>query len=144
MFGGVKNKILTFGNEDNYTALDIGVIDLFSVLVDFIKIGSPCGFILSGSRLKILESASLPLGILDALRPTTATHVLETDDVLLFLSDGITSAFPSTSDLYEILKTIPTSNPQVLADELLSHALAYYGGIAEDDMTVVAVRLFNP
>ncbi len=137
------NKLLTFSKEETFACVDIAVIDLDTGKADVIKIGSPSGFILSGSSLKILESASLPLGILDALRPTTATHVLESDDVLLFLSDGITSAFPSTSDLYEILKTVPTSNPQLLADGLLEQSLSAYGGVAMDDMTVVAVRVFN-
>lgn len=137
------NKLLTFSKEETFACVDIAIIDLDTGKADVIKIGSPSGFILSGSSLKILESASLPLGILDALRPTSATHVLESDDVLLFLSDGITSAFPSTSDLYEILKTVPTSNPQLLADGLLERALSAYGGVAMDDMTIVAVRVFN-
>lgn len=137
------NKLLTFSKEETFACVDIAVIDLDSGQADVIKIGSPSGFILSGSRLTLLESESLPLGILDAVRPTTASHILSFDDVLLFLSDGITSAFPSTSDLYEILKTVPASNPQALADGLMDCALNAYGGIALDDMTVVAVRVFS-
>ena len=97
---------------------------------------------LSGATLKILESATLPLGILESLRPVTASHVLIENDVLLFLSDGITSAFPSTTDLYEVLKVLPSSNPQLLAEELLQKAVEGYGGKAMDDMTVLAVRLY--
>lgn len=63
--------------------------------------------------------------------------------MLLFLSDGITSAFGSSSDLYEALKKIPASNPQQLADTLLQQAVTLYGGTAKDDMTVLAVRLFK-
>lgn len=137
------NKLLTFSKEESFACVDIAVIDLDSGGADVVKIGSPSGFILSGSTLKILESATLPLGILESLRPVTASHSLEENDVLLFLSDGITSAFGSTADLYEILKTVPTSNPQQLADGLLEYALSAYGGVAMDDMTVLAVRLFK-
>ena len=137
------NKLLTFSKEETFACVDIAVVDLDSGKADIVKIGSPSGFILSGTTLKILESATLPLGILESLHPVTASHVLEENDVLLFLSDGITSAFGSTSDLYEILKTVPTSNPQQLADGLLDRALAAYGGRAMDDMTVLAVRLFK-
>lgn len=136
------NKLLTFNKEESFACVDIAVVDLDSGKADIVKIGSPSGFILSGTTLKILESATLPLGILESLHPVTASHVLEEDDVLLFLSDGITSAFGSTSDLYEILKTVPTANPQQLADGLLYRALEAYGGKAMDDMTVLAVRLF--
>ena len=136
------NKLLTFSKEESFACVDIALIDLDTGSADIVKIGSPSGFILSGSTLKILESATLPLGILESLRPVTASHVLLENDVLLFLSDGITSAFPSTTDLYEVLKTIPSSNPQLLAEGLLQKALEGYGGKAMDDMTALAVRLY--
>ena len=47
------------------------------------------------------------------------------------------------ADLYETVKNIPATNPQELADQLLEKALAAYGNVAKDDMTVVAVRLFE-
>ena len=94
--------------------------------------------------MKVLENTSLPLGILDAIRPNTAEHHLNGNDVLLFISDGIADAFGSTTDLYETLRTVPMHNPQQLADELLQRALSAYGGIAKDDMTAIAVRLFQP
>ena len=91
----------------------------------------------------MLESTSLPLGILDNLRPDGASYDLLENDVLLFLSDGIADAFGSASDLYEVLRAIPLHNPQQLADSLLDAALKAYGGTAKDDMTAVAVRLFK-
>lgn len=137
------NKLLTFSKEESFACVDIAIIDLDTGRADIVKIGSPSGFILSGTTLKILESATLPLGILESLHPVTATHVLEEDDVLLFLSDGITSAFGSTADLYDALKTVTISNPQALADEVLKSALSAYGGKAMDDMTALAIRLFK-
>ena len=137
------NKLLTFSREETFACVDIAVVDLDTGSADIVKIGSPTGFILSGNTLKILESGSLPLGILESLHPDTASYPLEPDDVLLFLSDGITSAFGSTTDLYEVLKHVPAVNPQELADSLLAQALSLYGGVAKDDMTVLAVRLFK-
>ncbi len=138
------NKLLTFSKEETFACVDIAVVDLDSGETDIVKIGSPMGFILSEKNVKVLEGSSLPLGILDSLHPDTAAHTLSENDVLLFLSDGITDAFGSASDLYETLKTIPIGNPQQLADTLLERALASYGGVAKDDMTAVAVRLFKP
>lgn len=137
------NKLLSFNREETFACVDIGIVNLDTGRTDVVKIGSPMGFILSGNTLRVLDSSSLPLGILDALRPDTATYALQAGDVLLFLSDGITSAFPSTADLYETLKHLPDTNPQQIADDLLSYALSLYGGTAKDDMTVLAVRLFK-
>ncbi len=137
------NKLLAFNREESFACVDIAVVDLDSGEANVVKIGSPTGFILSGNALKILDSATLPLGILDSLHPEASTYVLKENDVLLFLSDGITSAFGSTADLYENLKKLPASNPQELADCILQKAIEEYGNLSKDDMTVVAVRLFK-
>ncbi len=137
------NKLLTFSKEETFACVDIAIVDLNSGKADVVKIGAPAGFILSANAVKVLENASLPLGILDAVRPNAAEYQLNENDILLFISDGIADAFGSTTDLYETMRTIQIRNPQELADELLQRALSSYGGNAKDDMTVVAVRLFK-
>ncbi len=138
------NKLLTFSREESFACVDVATVDLDSGRTDVVKIGSPIAFILSGNTVKILEGSSLPLGILDALRPDTASYELAENDVLLFISDGISDAFGTAADLYECLRSIPIHNPQQLADSLLESALRAAGGVAKDDMTAVAVRLFKP
>ncbi len=137
------NKLMTFNQEESFACVDIAIIDLGNGQADIVKIGSPIGFILSGNTVKVLEGSSLPMGILDALRPDFATHELLPNDILLFLSDGVADAFGSTADLYEILRRVPIHNPQQLVDTLMQQALQAYGGVAKDDMTAVAVRLFE-
>ena len=137
------NKLLTFSKEETFACVDIALIDLEQGNADIVKIGSPYGFILSENAVKVLEGGSLPLGILDSLHPDTASYKLSENDVLLFLSDGITDAFGSIADLCDVLKSVPTNNPQQLVDSLLSQALDLYDGDAKDDMTAVAVRLFR-
>ncbi len=136
------NKLLAFSKEETFACVDIGIVNLDDGKADVVKIGSPVAFILSGNTVKVLEGNSLPLGILDSLHPDTASYDLAENDVLLFLSDGITGAFGSTTDLYEVLKGVPIHNPQQLTDLLLEKALSAYGGVAKDDMTAVAVRLY--
>ena len=137
------NKLLTFNREETFACVDIAVVDLDDGRTDIVKIGSPVSFILSGNTVKVLDGGSLPLGILDCMHPDAASYTLVENDVLLFLSDGITGAFPSTADLYDVLKGISIGNPQQLTDTLLQKALQLYGGAAKDDMTAVAVRLFR-
>ena len=83
------------------------------------------------------------MGILDSLHPNSSSYELGDDDVLLFISDGVSDAFGSTTDLYDTLRNIPLNNPQQLTDNLLERALRAYGGKAKDDMTAIAVRLFK-
>lgn len=59
------------------------------------------------------------------------------------MSDGITSAFPSQTDLYEFLQELKPLNPQNLADTILAAALDKTGHKACDDMTVLCTRIFE-
>ena len=104
---------------------------------------SPLAFLLTETQTEILESESLPLGILDAVRPTVLSRELNDGDVLVFLSDGITAAFGSSADIADFLGTMRLTNPQAVADDLLAGALNRTGGIAPDDMTVLAVRILR-
>ena len=116
-------------------------MDLDFGRADVVKIGAPTGFILSSSGVQILESDSLPLGVLERVHPTTAAYPFKAEDTLVFLSDGVTGAFADGVELFDVVQTIPRSNPQNFVDTLLKIALERYGGIAKDDMTALAVRI---
>jgi stage II sporulation protein E len=137
------NRVLNFNQEESYACLDIALIDLTSGETGIIKIGSPFGFIIRNEEIKILENDSLPIGILDQLKPNTKKEQLLAGDLLLLISDGISLAFGSSTDMFEFLKNCPSKNPQVLCDSVLKEAIRLYGGIAQDDMTVLATRVFE-
>ena len=137
------NKLLAFNRKDDFTAMDIGVIDLSSGGADFIKIGSPYSFVVTKDSVKIVEGNSLPLGILDEMRPTISRTTLSSGDVIVFMSDGVSDAFGSSGDLVGFLSSQRALNPKILADNILSRALALTGGEAKDDMTAFCVRIFK-
>lgn len=136
------NKVLSINTEDSFTALDIGVVDLASLRADFIKFGAPFGFIITADGIRIVEGNSLPLGILEDLKPEISSITLSPNDMLVFFSDGVSDAYRSSSEMIDFLRTLPAKNPQNLADEILSHAVALEGGAKKDDMTVLCVRVF--
>ena len=137
------NRLLSFNRQESFACLDAAAVNLDSGRADIVKVGSPLSFLLSDAKIEILESDSLPLGILEGVHPTVLSRTLKDGDVLLFLSDGITSAFGSSADIADFLSTAHLSNPQTLADEILAAALARTGETAQDDMTILAVRLFS-
>ncbi len=137
------NKLLSFNRDERFTCIDIAAVNLNTGIADFVKIGSPAGVIVREGEIKVLESQSLPLGILDNLRPNVCSEQLKNGDIVVFMSDGITSAFPSYSDLYEFLQGLNPLNPQNLADKILAGALARCGQTVADDMTVLCTRLFS-
>ena len=110
---------------------------------DFIKYGSPYGFILGEKGIKIVEGNSLPLGIIDELKPSVCTSTLSDGDIVLLLSDGISDAFGSSGEIIDFLRLQIAKNPQTLADNTLNKAVELNGGIKKDDMTALAIRIFK-
>lgn len=137
------NKLLSINAEDNFTALDISVVDLKNCQADFIKYGSPYGFILGERGIKIVEGNSLPLGILDDLKPSVCHTDLSQESMILLVTDGISDAFGSADDLIEFVRSLPALNPQSLTDEILKRALQLSNEKPADDMTALAVRIFK-
>lgn len=135
------NRLLSFNKEESFACIDIAAVDLSEGYADIVKVGSPLGFVLSENKIEVLESDSLPLGILDGVKPTTMRKKLSDGDALLFISDGVTDAFGSSADIADFLASLSPRNPQALCDSLITEALARSGG-AKDDMTAVAARLF--
>ena len=138
------NKLLAINTEDTFTALDIAVINLKNASADFIKYGSPYGFIIGEEGIKIVEGNTLPLGILSELKPSVCTANLNDGDVLLFVTDGVSDAFKSTNEIIEFLKGVTAKNPQALADQVIEKALSLTNGAKHDDMTALAIRIFSP
>ena len=137
------NKLLSVNVDESFTALDISVIDLNTKKADFIKYGAPYGFIINDTGVKIIEANTLPLGILEDLKPSVCSTVLESGDMILLITDGIADAFKSSSEIIDYLRKVPAKNPQALADDILNHALKLDDNKKNDDMTALAVRIFD-
>ena len=137
------NKLLAINTEDSFTALDVAIIDLNNCAADFIKYGSPYGFIIGKSGIKIVEGNTLPLGIIDELKPSICSTCLEAGNMVVLVSDGISDSFDSSSAFIDFLREMPSKNPQTLADEILKKAISLSSGEKRDDMTVLAVRLYK-
>ncbi len=134
------NSLIAFSAEETFSCLDLAAVNLDTGYADVVKIGSPAGYLISGEELKILEGESLPIGMLEAVHPATMRVALKEDDFLVFMSDGITSAFGSSSDLCAYLSGLRPVNPQALAENVLKSALERTKD-TDDDMTVLAVKL---
>lgn len=137
------NKLLSINTEDSFTALDVTVVDLNECSADFIKYGSPYGFIINDDGIKIIEGNTLPLGILSELKPSVCKANLSPGDTILLVTDGISDSFGSSAAMIDFIRTLPAKNPQTLADTVMKKALEITDGAKNDDMTALAVRIFK-
>ncbi|PKK95997.1 MAG: hypothetical protein CVV59_00855 [Tenericutes bacterium HGW-Tenericutes-4] len=136
------NKLLSLGNEEVFTALDICVVDLRKSIADFIKVGAPEGYIKNKENVDIVKTGSLPLGILEEMQPAITKKVLVGQDLIVMFSDGVIDSFVSRDSFKNFLNTITTINPQTFAEEILDQVLENYANEPKDDCTVIAARVF--
>ncbi len=137
------NRLLNVGGEDNFAALDICAIDLNKGICDFIKLGSPEGYIKGKANTEIIESNALPVGILEELTPSISTKSVNSGDIIVLVSDGVSEAFGERDKLKEYIFSDDTINPQQLAENILYRALTLAGNVAKDDMTVLTMRVYK-
>ena len=136
------NKLLAINNQENYSTLDVCLLDLENQLADFIKVGAPFGLIKHNDGLEFVEGGALPIGALDNINPTIYKTTISTKDIVILATDGITDAFETAENLKDFVSKLVSTNPQVLAETILNEALRLNKNSAKDDMTVLVARTY--
>lgn len=135
----VINKLLSAKGGENFSALDIAVVNLRNGNCDFIKLGGVESVIAHKDEYEIVEGGALPLGILETVKPCVSRRNLSNGDMLIMFSDGITDSIGSDG-VVRISEQQKTSNPQTLANEIIEDS-CFVGH--NDDKTVLCVKIFN-
>ncbi len=135
------NKLLAGSGNEVFCAVDICVVDLYNGLVDFIKLGAADGLVKSNKTVQIVSGSSLPLGVLEEMKPSVTKKALSSGDMLLLASDGFNDCFRDPDLLAETFDSVTLTNPQTVADEMMDKALELCSDKPQDDMTVIVARL---
>lgn len=139
------NSVLILGDSDErFATIDMSVIDLYSGVSEFVKIGSAPTFIKTSSGVEMLKSTSIPVGILDDVDFETNIVNLENGDMIIMVSDGVSDADENNKNSWvtKALSEYDSGNPKDVADYLLKRAKAHVGEEC-DDMTVIVSKVWK-
>ena len=143
----LANSIMLTGNQWQEPAtVDMALIDQYSGICQFLKLGAACTYIKSGNWAECIKSTSLPMGALEEVDMETITKKLYDGDFVIMVSDGIVDALdcPDKEEaMGRIIMDIHTANPKQMAISVLSQALAKCKGVPEDDMTVICTGIWE-
>ncbi len=143
----LANSIMLTGNQwQEPAAVDMALIDQYSGICQFLKLGAACTYIKRGNWVECIKSTSLPMGVLEEVDMETITKKMYDGDFVIMVSDGIVDALdcPDKEEaMGRIIMDIHTANPKQMAINILSHALAKCKGIPEDDMTVICTGIWE-
>lgn len=142
------NSILVLkSSEEVFTTIDMSVLDLYKGNAQFIKIGSAPTFIKKKDRVEIINSNTLPVGILKEVDFNIYESNIEDGDFIIMMSDGILDSNASSDDkeswMAEIIKNINSGNPQTIADRILNESIDICEENNKDDMTVLVTKVWK-
>lgn len=136
------NKLLSLSEQENFSTIDLCLVDCKKGIYDFVKLGATSGYIIrNDGGIEEISSSGLPVGVLEDISPHITKKLVSPMDIVVLVSDGVSDALHD--EILSILRSQDVINPQVLATNILDRALEVNGGVALDDMTVLCVRVFE-
>lgn len=138
--------LLKSSDEEMFSTLDLGIIDLKRGILETIKMGACSTYIKrSEEDIDLISSSSLPVGILSDIKLDRKSTKVKYGDYIVMVSDGILDAGKNNNLgdnwLIYFLKQIKTTNPKEIANLILDRALEIQEGSVEDDMTVLVTKI---
>lgn len=139
----INSSLLLTGKDDFFSTIDLCSVNMHTGETDFIKVGGASTYIKKGTEIEKISYSSLPAGIIDGVKPKHFSKKLDSETLIIMVSDGVENASADDRWLEKWLSKADAVNPHVIADKILDMALFYGGGKAKDDMTVVATRIWE-
>ena len=137
---------IKFSEDEKFSTLDMNKIDLYTGNAKFMKVGAIESFIKRGNKVEVINSNTLPFGVLEEPDVDTVEKQVSNGDVIVSISDGVLDVKNDgsfdTTWLIEFLKSTKYRQPKDLSIAILEKAKELSGGKAKDDMTVVVSKVF--
>lgn len=120
--------------------LDLLTVDLYTGRAGLFKAGAAPSFLVRGGVPRMLDGASLPMGVLDSLVGRSTTFALDAGDWVVLVSDG---ALADGSDwlMQQLQLCARLHHTPAQAAAAVADAAARRAGDKRDDITVAVVEL---
>ena len=142
----MNSAMVISAGEESYSTVDFATIDMYTGELELTKTGAAPSFIKSGKTVSAIENESLPAGVDDAQESMHSKNTLQSGDFLVMVTDGVLEylhAKDRQGKLMDIITGVKSDNAGVMAQEILDRVLLDTGGYAMDDMTVVAIGIWE-
>jgi len=141
----INTILLLAGEEQHPATIDLCCIDLYTGVLDAMKLGAVATYVISESGVELLEASQAPAGILGQAEPVLLSHKLWEDNWVVMVSDGVLDALPGENKeqvMKEYLEEAGGKNPQEMAEDILKFARSF-SGENRDDMTVLTAGVWK-
>lgn len=143
----ILNELLTVKCKgETFATLDLCMLDLYTGVGEFLKMGASATFIKRGKWIETIQSTSLPIGVKEQTEIDAIRKKFYHGDMIVMVSDGLLDGiiFENKEEcLKEILLEISTNNPQELADELVKRVQQMNTRGMRDDASVLVLGIWK-
>ncbi len=141
----INSSLVLKADKQTFSTLDLGLINLFTGMCEFTKIGAASAFIKRDNWVETISSTTLPIGMFGNVDYDSVTKKLYEGDIVIMLTDGILDSIPEEDKeayMEKFIAGIKSTNTQEISNQILNHALEQTKFIPVDDMTVIATGIW--
>lgn len=143
----INHILLNWRCQQTPTTLDICVLDLYSGICQFVKMGASVGYLKRGKSVSAIRGQAVPLGIIswdDTEQSKAPKEQLQSGDMLIMMTDGVSEKAGLAAD--EIIKDLISGctirNAEEMAVWLMDQLLMLDDAI-RDDMTILVAGIWK-
>ena len=121
----VNTVLILTGKEQHPATMDLCCVDLYTGVLEVMKLGAAATFVLNGNGAEVLEAGEVPAGVLKTVEPVLLSRKLWDGDRVILVTDGVLEACPGEDkegSLREYIEGMEVHSVQEMADELLEFA----------------------
>lgn len=136
----MNSAMVMKGENDLYSTVDLCKINLYSGQASLYKIGAAATFIKRENEVECIVSDSLPVGAEAKIDLKSSEVQLSCGDFVVMVTDGVLEYLhvpKPEKTMQEIIESIQTNNPGILAKRIMERVMLFTGGTARDDMTIL-------
>lgn len=143
----INSAMVLKSDVENYATMDMALIDEYTGVVHFLKMGASTSFILRGNEVLTAKASSLPIGILSQVDLVGFKKQLKDGDILVMVTDGVLEDKNGLSDRETTFKHFileaKSNSPEYMVNFLLNKTKNLLAGEMNDDMTVAVARIWK-